>query len=129
MRDRTGEFAQNGHAHQMRELLALKRSLSLGLPASPALNQNVPDKDGLQRDDRRDGDDWPAILIPNGRLAKVHNTARRQLGFADAPALQFPAVINRRSEQYRWRIDSIWPLALQYSQSCGRPLHAQILGL
>src|SRR3954464_7845300 len=117
MRDRTREFAKNSHAHHMRELLALQRSFSLGFPASPALKQNVADKDGLQRDDRRDGDDRPAMLIPNRRLAKVHNAARRQSGFADAPALQLPAVIDRRSEQYRWRIDSIWPLTVQYSQS------------
>src|SRR5882672_336325 len=113
----------------MLDFLALKGSLSLGLSATSALKKNVTNKDRLQWNDRRDGNDRPAILIPDGRLMKVHDAARWQSGFADAPALQFPAVIGRRSEQHRWRIDGAWRLPLQYSQSCVRRLLAQSLGL
>src|SRR4029077_4453752 len=109
----------------MRNLLSLKGSFSLGFPPTAALKQNITDKNGLKWDDRRDGQDRPAILLPHGRLTKVHDALVRQPSLADAPPLQFPAVIRRRSEPYGWRIEGAWLVSLEYSQGHVRSLLAQ----
>src|SRR6266480_6531886 len=97
MRGRAGQFTEQGDAHQMRNLLSLKGSFSLGFPPTAALKQNITDKNGLEWNDRRDGHDRPTIMLPNGRLTKVQDAPVRQSSLADAPPLQFPAVIRRRS--------------------------------
>jgi len=52
-------------------------SLSLGLSAASALNENIADRYRLQWNDRSDGRNRPAILFPDGRLAKMNDPARR----------------------------------------------------
>jgi hypothetical protein len=68
----------------------------------------------LQWNDRSDGRNRPAILLPDGRLAKVHDTARRQPGFANTPPPQLSTVIGWLPKQNQWGIDGPWFLPFQY---------------
>src|SRR5258708_51793 len=113
MRNRGRHFANRVHTRQMREILTVSAGLQSRLAgllgstlAALALEQQPKDQSGLEKNDGQGGDQLQTILLPQGRLTKLHNTASRQQALSDFPSLQFPPIVDWCSEGHQGRIDA-----------------------
>src|SRR5258708_7856934 len=80
-----GQFGHGVARHSFRALAVL------------TLVEQPSDKRGLNDDRSTDRENLPIVFLPCGRSAKIDDASRRQMPFADAPALHFPPVEFRRS--------------------------------
>ena len=87
--------------------------LRLGEGTPATLDQQTGNERSLKQDGQGDHGQLPTVLLPHGRGAKMNFASRRQIGFADVPALQLSPIEFRCSGFYGRRLDVARRLSVQ----------------